>query len=424
MSKILLLVLCFITNIAFAGITTDANLLKADFWTKRNNDGDKVILTAAQIKTFNKGVKVKNSTVVDLSLLPETFSPASYEKTMTDYSVLNGTSYVKKQVASPAYKKLLRDLTNVEGLRQRKNILYAVAVKRTNLRNLPTGEGMFSSLSDVYYDDLQETTVEPSEPVVIYNISKNDQFYYVQTYNYRGWISKYDVALTDRKTWLKYVDPAKFLVVTAKNYNLSAAGRTVFHQQGAKILYTSANGNNYTIITPTRNSAGRLEEKTATITKTGSLNDGYLPYTSNNVIRLAFKPLGDVYGWGGLLNSVDCSSLVNNVYRTMGVILPRNADEQKRSAGVGKNLVPLTRAQRLDYLKTLAPGSTINLGNYHIMIYLGMYNNKPYVIHSGSSYYSGGKKIYFRKVVVSDLERQSSSGKIWLDTIDIERTYK
>ncbi|MBE8952518.1 MAG: C40 family peptidase, partial [Quinella sp. 1Q7] len=56
-----------------------------------------------------------------------------------------------------------------------------------------------------------------------------------------------------------------------------------------------------------------------------------LPCTENNLIRQAFRFLGEGYGWGGLEDGVDCSAFVQDVYRSVGIELPRDADRQAKA---------------------------------------------------------------------------------------------
>ena len=53
-----------------------------------------------------------------------------------------------------------------------------------------------------------------------------------------------------------------------------------------------------------------------------------LPLTRANIIRQAFKFLGERYGWGHDYNARDCSGFVSEVYRSMGVQMPRNTSDQ------------------------------------------------------------------------------------------------
>jgi hypothetical protein len=63
-------------------------------------------------------------------------------------------------------------------------------------------------------------------------------------------------------------------------------------------------------------------------------SDDYLPLTRANLIRQAFKFLGERYGWGHSYDARDCSGFVSEVYRSMGVQLPRNTRDQAVSPGL------------------------------------------------------------------------------------------
>ena len=132
---------------------------------------------------------------------------------------------------------------------------------------------------------------------------------------------------------------------------------------------------------------------------------------------MAFKHLGAPYGWGGMHNSVDCSSFVQDVYRTMGIQLPRNGDEQAQSFP-GKNFQGMTHAEKLAYIKTAAPGSLL-FTPYHVMMVLGNYNGTPYMIHSLASYgmetSSGVVKNRIMQVVVSKVDLMAGSGTSLVD---------
>ncbi len=65
----------------------------------------------------------------------------------------------------------------------------------------------------------QETAVGAAEPVLILHHSLDKQWYLVQVYNYCGWVSASDLAVTKSKvTWLEYVNADKFLVVTGNRF--------------------------------------------------------------------------------------------------------------------------------------------------------------------------------------------------------------
>ncbi|MCH4157009.1 MAG: SH3 domain-containing protein [Acidaminococcaceae bacterium] len=409
---------------AWAGIVATGPLTTAEYWTKRNPAGNMLILNTAEVQAFNKKVRQTSPEMVDLANLPAQINGAPLKTALLNYSVLNATQYVKGHVADEKYKNLLKKLTNANAVPALIKPRYAVVTQRANIRTLPTDLGMFDTATDTYYDNLQETAIDPGEPVAIYHSSSNGQFYYVQSYNYRGWLNKYALGLTDKATWLKFVQPQRFLVVTGKEYQVPVGKQLQYYQQGSRILYDGEQNGKHLVTVPERSVKGQLVLTRRELAKSSNLSLGYLDYTENNIIREAFKFYGNEYGWGGLLNSVDCSSLVADAYRTCGIELPRNARQQKVTAGLNMDLTPLNHEQRFAAFRKLNPGSTIHLGKTHVMIFLGMLNGQPYVLHASSSYYDNGQKIYVRKVLVSDLNLHNKNGYTFFDAVDNCRTFE
>jgi len=392
-------------NTALAGVVTNPIYTTADFWTNQLPNGGAVIMTPAQIKTFNQKVyQTSPGKTFDLAALPAKIDSTSFKKNLTDYSAIAGTVYKNGVKVDQAYKDNLIAQVNAEALPAQVDVRYAVVTKHCNMRILPTEDGLFDEPDDFYYDDLQDTTLEVGEPVAVLYTSKNGDFYFVEMHNYQGWISKDNLALCSKAQWLKFLDPDQFLMVIDPDYNMQVKGQALYYQMSSRIPYQKKTEAGYTVIVPTRTDKGRLKTISVDISKDKALHEGYLPYTQNNIIRQAFKYYDHVYGWGGLLCSVDCSGLSYDLFRTMGLYLPRNAGDQALTAGIGTDVKGFTREQRLAALATLAPGSTIHLRRSHMMIYLGMVNGVPYVIHSSGSYYKDGKRVETRKVMVSDLE--------------------
>lgn len=402
---------------AAVGITTYPALIGPDYWTKNNTNGEKVVLDAEGIKNLNSSVRAVSRTVVNMSSYPTEVNGNSLTTKILNYQVLEDDLYLNGKKVSDNYKNILRTQTNVNKIPATVAVRYGVVVRRANIRNLPTGQGLFYYAGDTEFDALQETVMDPGEPVAVLHTSANGYFYYVQCYNYSGWISKFDVALTDRNTWLEYAEPKQFVVVTDKGISINNTKENVYYQQGARIPVIKQDKYNYVLDIPRcATPAGPLVREKVTVTKANvgaKLHFGYQPYTSNTIIKNAFKNYGSPYGWGGLKNSVDCSSMINNIYRTVGIILPRNADEQALSAGAHTDFDGLADTQRLDNIRGLMPGAALHLDG-HTMMYLGTSNNVPFIIHSMGSHFPGGQRQRVMQVVVSDLQLQRSNGNTFL----------
>src|SRR5690554_4277788 len=79
---------------------------------------------------------------------------------------------------------------------------------------------------------------------------------------------------------------------------------------------------------PVRGDDGTLSFEPALLPRSADVADDYLPMTEANIIRQAFKFLGERYGWGHSYNARDCSGFVSEIYRSFGVLIPRNTSRQ------------------------------------------------------------------------------------------------
>ena len=102
-----------------------------------------------------------------------------------------------------------------------------------------------------------------------------------------------------------------------------------------------------------------------------------------------------------------------NAYRTVGIYLPRNADEQEASAGLHIELSKMDDATKLVTIQDLIPGTGLYMNN-HCMMYLGKSNGVPFVLHALGSYYSEGKTVRIMRIVVSDLTLNRHTGNTML----------
>ena len=316
---------------------------------------------------------------------------------------------------------MAQDNCNLEDVPASIAVRYGVVTMRTDMRLLPTIQYYFDDKSFQHYDDLQGTALDPCEPLLVLHTSKDGAFAFAIGRYYKGWVSLDAVGFTDKANWEKYVSPKNFLVVTdhKKKVHVGGAGDVLF-QMGSIIPLQSAKMRNgaYQAIIPVEVN-GNLSEASVAIKSDSTVNLGYLPCTPNNFVRQSLKFLDDVYGWGGMEESVDCSSFVQDVYRSMGIFLPRDADQQELAMNHAISLAGLDTAAR--YQKTAeSPVGALLFKPGHVMLYLGRdAKGTPLVIHSASSYFtfSGSKaqKHYIRKVLVSDLTYQNGKA---VQTID------
>ncbi|HEV7778933.1 MAG TPA: NlpC/P60 family protein, partial [Luteibacter sp.] len=140
---------------------------------------------------------------------------------------------------------------------------------------------------------------------------------------------------------------------------------------------------------PTRADDGTLRFAPALLQKNADSSGGYLPLTAANVIRQAFKFLGERYGWGHSCDARDCSGFVSDVYRSMGVEMPRNTSTQSVSPALNRRLFTAADGHDVRYAaaRALQVGDLVYIPG-HVMMVIGRIDDEPYVIHdtSGFSY--------------------------------------
>ena len=427
LSALACVALLLFSSQALAGIVESGELTEASRWILNNNAGDQVILDEEQLEAFNQKIRAADLDVTDMKQMPSSVPVQEFLPWITNTWAMRGTVYRDGREATEAEKEAIQNNLNLAALpsgNEAAAVRYGVTVRHALIRNLPLADGLFESPEDVYYDNVQDSVLEAGEPVAVLHESLDKKYYYVRLYNLFGWIAREDVALCTREQWMKYADPQDFLVVTGRDFYTRVNGEDVFHLMGAKLQLLQEKKNRWQVLLPYKDhKTGLLREKQTWISKDENLHRGYLPYTSDQVIRQAFKFYGSVYGWGGAMRSVDCSSLVDSVYRTMGLDLPRNTSQLVKMPGSVTDLTGRNREERLQALETVRPGSPLSMKG-HIMIYLGMEKGMPYVIHSSSSYFKDGRKIYVRRVLVSDLEMDRSNGKSFLENLVNAVTYQ
>ena len=251
-------------------------------------------------------------------------------------------------------------------------------------------------------DRFQETHVEPGQPLLVYHESANGLWFFVQVYNYCGWVESAKVALFEPVVWRDYCKyyQQKFIVVNCKRLCIAenychpqpkllfsmGAQLPLWYGDIVQIVDMQNVCGSYVVAMPRRQADGSGRILPLLIPLCSEITIGRLPYSLANLLRQVFKVQGERYGWGGLFDSWDCSGLIMAVYSVFGFLLPRNCavDEQplaiKRSLDFSEKDDIISKSQML---MTVNPGGLVFTPG-HVMMYLGAVSGKHYVIHSTS----------------------------------------
>ena len=398
------------------------------YWIAKLAQPQHALLDTAGVAAQNRQMVQADRHVHDLDAVPASLTrdqvrewlvPLSATPTRTLYDV-QGREVSKAQLASFAANAA------VDTVAAQTSARYGLVVHRADLRTFPTRERVFSSRGDTDIDRFQESALFPGTPVVIAHTSADGDWYFVVSPLYAAWIEKRYVAEGPRETVLGYGAGTSALVVTGATartvYNPEEPGLSALQlDMGVRVPVLAdwpadkpVNGQHpytsHVIQLPVRRADGSLDLLPALLPKTADVASDYLPYTSANLLRQSFKFLGERYGWGHRYDSRDCSGFVSEVYRSMGIVLPRNTSAQAVSPALERIGFDAgdSHEKRLAVLRTLQVGDLVYIPG-HVMMVIGHDDGTTYTIHdtTGITYRADDGKVVrttLNSVAVTPLE--------------------
>lgn len=386
-------------------IGVDEAKLDPAFWVAlldqgQPGDADRVVLDSEAIAAQNARLHQLDKSIHDLQALQGPLDRAQVSGWIESLSRRPSKPLFdehSKPVAKSAVDEVV-DSLNLAAIPERQDARYGLVVHRAALRTFPTSMRVFSSDDDHDIDRFQESALFPGDPVVVAHESRDGQWWFVVSPRYAAWVEKRFIALGSSEQVLGYGRKAPYRVVTG------ARATTVFTPEepgvselqldmGVRVPVLAdwpvgkpVNGQHgytaHVIELPVRRDDGSLRFAPALLPRREPSQDHYLPLSRRNLIQQGFKFLGERYGWGHSYNGRDCSGFVSEIYRSMGVELPRNTSDQAVSPAL--NRIALSdkdsRERRLQIAHELQVGDLVYIPG-HVMMVIGQLDGEPYVIH-------------------------------------------
>lgn len=400
---LLLLAISTYTNLALSrsnvpNITPQQ--LNAQYWQTKPTKNEVMSMQNKDIAAFNQQLFSQNPYVVEPLDMSKTITKASLTAKIKSISSIpsskrfyaDGTQLTQQDFASYTDNLNLQDVKDINAVE------FGLVTGRAALRTFPTLDKVYNESMDLDLDRFQETAVFPGEAVAILHSSQDGKWLLVQNYNYLAWVQQHNIAVGDKQQIQTYLEQPDFLVVTGAKVNTSFVPNEtgiseVQLDMGVKLpllsedeqhseLYGQSTAGNYQVKLPVRNQDGSLSIKTALIGRTQDVHHGYLEYTTDKVIAQGFKFLGERYGWGHDYDARDCTGFVGEIYKSFGILMPRNSGQQGKS-DYGTNFrfnKNSDKASKLAVINEMQVGDLIYIPG-HVMMYLGKEEGQPTVIH-------------------------------------------
>lgn len=405
-----------------------------EFWISKLEHPDEIILSARQIEIFNKNsTNTDAANCVDLDNYARSLGKAELLEKLRIYTFPEEARYIGATPLDEAYYQTLLQNRNEAGVTEHNPVRFGVITQNTQLRSWPTADVSYNAINDTEFDLNCETVLKTCERVAVLHESADREWLYVQAYTYIGWVRAEDTALCTEDEWNTIGANTNWLTVTGNritldlnNVNakvsrreLTMGTRLILCLDKPAVVDGISTASSHVVLLPTREENGTLKLVETRVPQGLDVTVGFLAYTPRNIIGQSFKLLGERYGWGSLWNAHDCSSFTMDIYHCFGIALPRNASKQ--SAVAGKQVDVSTYSnQDKQALILRQPVGTLLAFPGHMMLYLGEYGGKPYVIHQIYSFIPKEEATTTQVacVLLSDLEiKRRNSGETFLSEL-------
>ena len=413
------------------------------YWTEETD----VLMSYDEIEKLNKEtISTKGTNMYDLKNQPEVvdgvaLNEAIKKSSQADAKYYLGWTYLesKEKATQQDYDKIIENTQNPDA-RKEQRVLYGIATKRTELRTFPASVAIWDDPADSDFDYQYLVSIRVNEPVVITSKSKDGKYYLAKSICCSGWILADSVAICkDKDEWISAWDIKKddalvvwgdkvfteTSIVGANTSDLMLTMGTVLELakdvNPNELIDNRAAYNNYAVWVPVRNDDGTYSKKLTLISEHKKVYAGFLPLTKANISKVVFSALGNTYGWGGSLNSDDCSGYMRNVYKCFGMELARNTTWQSSMPMVKVDMKYMPKEERVKFLDAL-PFGTILYFSGHEMMYLGERNGKYYVISAVGSIMqpeNPSVRQRIRSIIVNTLDVKRVNGNTWFDELNV-----
>ena len=443
----ILLILCTTVNSLASGVyylpDVTSEMSSPSFWAIETD----VLMSYDEIDKLNKEtIQAKGTNMYDLKNQPDvvngiSLNEAILKSSQADAQYYLGWTYFEstEKATQEDFDKIIENTQNTDAKKEQK-VLYGIATKRSELRTFPSNIAIWDDPADSDFDYQYLVSVRVNEPVVITSKSKDGNYYLAKSICCSGWIPKDAVAICkDKDEWISAWDIknedalivwgdkvfTETSIVGSETSDLMLTMGTVLELakdvNPNELIDNRSAYNNFVVWVPVRNDDGTYSKKLTLISEHKKVYAGFLPLTKANISKVVFSALGNTYGWGGSLNSDDCSGYMRNVYKCFGMELARNTTWQSSMPVAKVDMQYMAKEEKIKFFDAL-PFGTILYFNGHEMMYLGERNGKYYVISSVGTIMqpeNPSVRQRIRSTIVNTLDVKRANGNTWFDELNL-----
>lgn len=285
----------------------------------------------------------------------------------------------------------------------------AITMKWMNIRVFPTQKPLYKNPAlpgEGYpFDLLQNSSVAFNEPIFVSHYSKDGSWVYIFTNNASGWVESDGIQIIEQED-IKRILKKEKVFITQDGIPLYTQSKqfVTYSRIGMVLPLVEETSDGYKVLF--LKNSGKFEEMM--VPKDGANIGGHL-LNKEDIIQISKHLLRNTYGWGGMFEERDCSSMIRDFLTPFRIWLPRNSASQAKKGEV-ISFNGLDNSQKIALIKEKAiPFETILYKKGHVLLYIGTYEGNVMVMHNIwgiRTIDATGKKgrVIVGKAVISTLE--------------------
>jgi len=287
---------------------------------------------------------------------------------------------------------------------------YAITIKHSNLHAFPMREAYYydpkKTGEGFPFDYNQNSSYHINTPLYISHYSFDRKWAFVRGSTAYGWISISDIALVDSK-FIKRFKNNQYSIVIKDDLRLLDDNKSVTIVKLGSIFprgkYKDDKMVKVGYLFASRGVDGRAKLEIATVAQKNIIAKKPIAFTPSNIARVAKELYGEPYGWGGLLETRDCSSMIKDFFSPFGIFLRRNSNRQAED-GVSQNIRKYKgKKKKKVIIANAKPFRSMLYVKGHIVLYIGEYRGEPIIMHTywGARLNDGSKHILGKTVITT-----------------------
>jgi len=399
------------------------------FWIDRAKQADKPILTLNEIGQMNMAYKER---MIDLTSLENELGP-SIEKQLKSWSGLLASSpdlaslsnaelvsAVQEMVQSQVRQMRKSEYGNVLGIQYAEWELDAfeeemaidrigdkeayrlgMTVRASRIRVVPTLRPEHVAIADngrARWDMFNLDILPLASQVQVLHASASGAYMLVLSERGFGWIRSENIALVNEAEIVEFSTGKDFIISTGEKVpyysNASCEYVSGWFRMGERLVYTEE-GDRIKVQIPFRKIDGTMSIERAWLKENADVSKGFLPYTRRNIIIQAFKLLDQAYDYTGGWFGRNHVTILRDLFACFGFELPGNG-VLLQAFNYGGSVQPdIGKEKQYQAMMNNEAFVTIQVTMGHSQLYLGEYEDTPYVFDThGYSYTGDDEKEY------------------------------